>query len=174
VSEPALQITMRAPCKCGSEAGRIEPKQGQNLVYCLGCGGWQYNAPKSETGEAQRSVRSRPDMKPGQKSRILERDSNRCLMCGRLGGPLEDGAVILHVGHILSVDEGPAAGASDAEIWDDSNLFAQCEECNLGQGARSLAPRQAMLLVRAAVQRAERALAKVDAPRKVKERNYDK
>lgn len=142
--------TMRAPCKCGCERGRLESRNGQACVYCAECGAHCYNAPKVETGTATRAVSTRPDIKPKQRARVLARDAHRCLTCGRPAG-----RVILHIGHVLSVDEGRALGATDVELYDDENLIAQCEECNLGTGSRSISPRLALLLIRAAIRRRE-------------------
>lgn len=139
-------VKLRVACRCGGTAGRIDVRSGQNCVFCESCGRYAgYNAPKSETGEQQRRVSSRADMKPSQRSRIFERDGGRCCVCGRSGTE-----TMLHVGHVLSVADGTALGATVAELSSDENLVTMCEECNLGQGRRSLPPRMALLLVRAA------------------------
>jgi 5-methylcytosine-specific restriction endonuclease McrA len=163
VTQPAMYthiIEMSRPCKmCGPGDGRVDPKNGQNCVYCLKCGRMVYNAPRTELGEEPRSVRTRPDIKPSQKARVLERDCSRCLTCGRpAGAPKREDAspVILHIGHVLSVDDGRALGATDEELFDDENLVTVCEECNLGQGSRSLLPRLALRLIRAAKRRTEK------------------
>lgn len=129
---------MRAPCpRCGSTAGRIETRNGQDCIFCLDCGKFCYNAPRAETGREVRSIRTRPDLKPSQRARILARDNCRCIMCGRGPG---DG-ISLVIGHLISVDEGRRYGLADAELFSDENLAAFCEECNSGQGSRSLSPR---------------------------------
>jgi hypothetical protein len=43
---------LRAACpQCGAKTGRIDVRNGQNSVFCTNCDAFQYNAPKSETGE---------------------------------------------------------------------------------------------------------------------------
>lgn len=152
MSDPLLAgtVPLRFPCKqCGCSSGRIEKKSDQNCVYCVSCGKYAgFNMPKRETGEEQRHVSSRPGLKPNQRSRILERDSFQCVLCGK--SPSRNG-IILHVGHVLSVDAGERIGASHDEVWDDENLYTSCEECNLGQGKLSLSPRIALSLLRARI-----------------------
>lgn len=139
---------MRVPCAaCGERVGILTPTNGQNVVRCRRCGRACYNAPKSEMGESVRSIVSRPGIDPAQRARVLHRDGGRCIFCGR-GSP--DG-VILHVGHVLSVAEGRALGVTAAEIFDDFNLAAMCEEDNLGLGAHSLDPLMWLRLVRARI-----------------------
>src|SRR3990167_860876 len=127
---------MQAPCvRCGFVDGRIEQRSGQNCVFCLGCGRMCYNAPKTETGEIQRSVTTvHNGIKPSQRTRIILRANARCELCG-LG---QADGVILHVGHALSVDAGLEFGLTEAVINSDANLLAMCEECNLGLGRLSL------------------------------------
>ena len=138
-------MLMRNPCRvCGWTEGKRDDRNGQACIFCVSCGSFAYNAPKSETGESQRSLRTRPDIKPSQRARILERDGNRCHSCGK-----DSSQVILNIGHVLSVDDGRIIGATDEELFDDENLFTVCEECNSGQGARSLPPRFALRLIRA-------------------------
>lgn len=141
-------FAMRKPCTgCQYPYGRIVKKSDQNCVYCAQCNKYAgYNAPKRETGEEQRHVSSRPGLKPNQRARIVERDNSQCVLCGR--SPARDG-IILHVGHVLSVDDGERIGAKHEELWDDDNLYTSCEECNLGQGKLSLPPRMALSLLRA-------------------------
>ena len=133
---------LRKMCSCGGEHGYILDKNGQAVVKCADCDKYQYNAPKSETGRSTRSV-SRRNMKPSTKARILERDGHRCVTCG---GASKDGFV-LHIGHILSVDEAKKQGVG-REVYDcDENLIAQCEECNLGQSSRPLPARLLLSLI---------------------------
>ncbi len=99
-----------------------------------------YNAPRTETGRPRRSMRSRPEIRPSQRRRILERDSSTCVRCHRSDRPL-------HVAHIISVDDGKKQGLSQSDLFDDENLVAMCEECNAGQGAETLSvPFLAMVL----------------------------
>jgi 5-methylcytosine-specific restriction endonuclease McrA len=126
---------MRAPCPgCGSPAGHIQPRNGQDCVFCAGCGQFCYNAPRAETGREIRSLRSRPDIKPSKRARILERDGYRCFMCGRQPGSREG----LVIGHLLSVADGRQLGIADDELNSEENLAAQCEECNSGLGERTV------------------------------------
>lgn len=122
-----MSFQMRAPCKnCGHEFGSIEMKGGQDCVYCGICGKHQYNAPKTETGRAVRTVTTvHNGIKPGQRSRILLRANSSCELCHSVSKPL-------HVGHLLSVNDGVRQGLTDAEINSDENLAAMCDECNLG------------------------------------------
>jgi hypothetical protein len=126
---------MRAPCRvCKGTTGRIETKNGQDCVLCGGCDRFQYNAPKTETGRAPRTVTTvHNGIKPGQRARVLERDNGRCVLCG--------GKIDLHVGHLLSVNEGLKQGLTDQQINDDENLAAMCAECNLGYSERPVSLR---------------------------------
>ncbi len=134
---------LRAACKhCGGVDGRIEPTNGQNCVFCIGCGKHAYNAPKVETGEAVRHVSDRPEIKPSKRARIIARDGFKCLHCG-----IQAKDTIVHVGHLVAVKEGRDFGLTDAELFDDANLIALCEACNLGQGRRSYTPIEIHLLM---------------------------
>jgi 5-methylcytosine-specific restriction endonuclease McrA len=98
-------------------------------VRCARCGRYAgYNAPRTETGRPRRSLRSRPQLSPSQRSRILERDNSTCLKCGG-DGPL-------NVAHWISVQDGKAVGLSEAELFDDENLLVLCAECNVGRVAK--------------------------------------
>jgi hypothetical protein len=130
---------MSRPCKrCGGLDGVRDDRNGQACIFCIPCTRESteevlvYNAPKAETGEPQTHVKTRPDIKPSQRSRILERDHHRCRECG--GGP-NDG--VLHVGHLVSVDQGKRFGVPDDLLFSDSNLVTTCDACNLGRGSRS-------------------------------------
>lgn len=138
------EFALRQPCRhCSGTEGVIRVAGGQNVVRCKSCNLAQFNAPKRETGESTRSTSTSP-IPPKKRHRILERDGYRCGTCGR-------GAeqVILHVGHVVSIDDGPGLGMSDADLHDDENLVALCEECNLGIGRYSLRARHLLsILVR--------------------------
>lgn len=125
-------ILMRKHClNCGNESGRIETKNGQDCVYCSGCGRFQYNAPKTETGRAPRTVQTVHEaIKPKQRARILLRSNGRCELCGKRES--------LHVGHMLSVKSGMAWGMTEDQLNDDENLVALCDECNLGIGSEPM------------------------------------
>lgn len=149
-------MLMRAPCRwCLSNDGMtatdgtMQSVNGQDVVRCARCGRHCYNAPRSETGKPQRHVRSRPDLKLGQRERILTRDGNRCLLCGI--GP--DHGAILHVSHAMSVEDGRRLGVEDEVLFDDDNLFASCEECNLSMGAESVPARIFLRLIHARLKR---------------------
>ena len=123
------------PCRwCGSTDGILLENNGQNTVYCGECGKHSYNAPKTETGQRPRSVRTvRSRIKPSQQARIFDRDQGRCVLCGAR----EE----LTIGHLLSVEEAYEMGEVGPELHDDANLAAMCEACNLGLGRHSVSPR---------------------------------
>jgi hypothetical protein len=130
-----VRIAMRAPCsRCGCTEGCITTKSGQDTVWCVGCQSYCYNAPRSETGRATRSLRTRPDVRPSQRARILVRDGGACILCHRSGVELE-------IGHLISVHDGRALGMSEAELNGDDNLAAMCKSCNSGLSSSSLPPR---------------------------------
>lgn len=132
---------MRGPCpKCGCTDGRIETRNNQDCVFCAGCNRHCYNAPKTETGRAVRSVSTtRNGIKPQQRARILLRANCHCELCGGLRD--------LHLGHLVSVKDGMARGMTEAEINDDENLAAMCDECNLGVGSETVSLRLAIAMV---------------------------
>ena len=138
---------MRERCRwCNrTDDGRIESRNGQNCVYCAACFRHCYNAPKYETGEAPREVTKivRGGLTLQKKARIRERDGNRCLMCG-VGAD----KALLQVGHFLRVVDGVAAGLTEEEVSDDSNLVTICEACNLVLRDHSLPPRLLPTLIR--------------------------
>lgn len=120
---------------CGIKNASVAPSNGQNVVRCAKCGRHLYNAPKTETGERARTVATlRRGIKPSQQARILDRDHRTCLLCGRAD-------VQLTIGHLLSIEEGVAVGATETELYADANLAAMCEACNLGLGRHSISPR---------------------------------
>lgn len=133
---------MREACRCGNETGRIETKSGQDCVYCLSCGRHCYNAPRAETGREVRRLRTRPDIKPGQRARILERDNATCALCHRADLPLD-------VGHLISVDAGKKLGLDESELYDDENLAAMCQVCNSGLSKTPVSLRFMAALLRA-------------------------
>jgi 5-methylcytosine-specific restriction endonuclease McrA len=127
--------TLRQPCRfCGCTTGCREVRGRQNCIFCDKCGRHAYNAPKTETGDAPRTVETvRRRIKPGQQARMLGRDHGRCVLCGRRDQHLV-------IGHVLSIDEGRTLGATGDLLYDDANLITLCEACNLGQGKRSPSP----------------------------------
>ncbi len=137
---------LRKPCvRCGCTWGRITTKNGQDCVFCGGCGKFLYNAPKTETGRKPRTVTTiHNGITPRQRARVLNRATGRCEMCGCRRE--------LSVGHLLSVDAGVKLGMTEAVLNDDENLSAMCAECNLGIGREPVPLRLmcAILLARAA------------------------
>ena len=109
---------------------------GQDTVRCAHCGAFLYNIPKRESGRERRSVRSRPDIDPAVRAIVLERDRARCVLCGRTP---EDN-VVLHVAHLVSVEDCKQHGVPEAAWNEEYNLRTLCEECNLGEGGRSAHP----------------------------------
>lgn len=141
-------LEMREPCSCGESRGRIVEKGAQDCVYCIGCDRWQYNAPRTETGKAVRSVSTvHKAIRPKQRARILERANRHCELCGKGG--------TLHVGHLLSVEAAMAQGLGDAEINSDENLCAMCDECNLGMGSNPVPVRFVVSLLMARLRNVE-------------------
>lgn len=138
---------MRSACDhCESTTGRIVEKNGQDLVICT-CGKYQYCAPRTETGRKARSLSTtHKAIKPKQRSRIIDRANGRCERCGV---PCNTTRTGLHVGHVVSVKDGHAAGLSDAEINSDENLLAECGECNLGHGSEPIPLRIYIALISA-------------------------
>lgn len=139
-----MSYILREPCRCGNRTGRLETRGGQDCVFCDRCGRHCYNAPRSETGREVRSLRTRPDIKPGKRARVLERDNATCVLCHRHG-------VDLDVGHLISVDAGRKLGLTDAELYDEENLAAMCGACNSGLSARPVSLRFAVALLRARI-----------------------
>jgi 5-methylcytosine-specific restriction endonuclease McrA len=133
--EQSVRIVMRASCpRCGCDDGLLATVGGQDTVRCAECNRFHYNAPRSETGRETRSLRTRPDIRPSQRARILMRDNGTCILCHRCGVDLE-------AGHMISVYDGRKLGMSDAELNSDDNLAAMCKPCNSGLGNESLPPR---------------------------------
>jgi hypothetical protein len=123
---------MRAPCPdCETTYGVIETINGQDTVRCGWCGRFCYNAPKTETGRESRSLRTRPDIKPKQRTQILNRDNQTCLICHRHDVPLD-------VRHLISVKDGLAHGLTETELYHDENLAAMCGPCNSGLSSETV------------------------------------
>lgn len=146
-NEPASGLhVMREACRfCGNQFGVITNTNGQAVCHCSDCGKWLYNVPKAELGTIQRTVTTiHNGIKPKQRARILERATGRCELCGSKDH--------LHVGHLLSVNDGLEMGLTEHEINDDENLSAMCEECNLGLGSITISPRIYVAILRRRLQ----------------------
>lgn len=137
---------MDRPCKrCGAQGtGYLTTRGGQDTVTCGSCGEYAgFNAPKTATGRKVRVIGTRPGIPPSQRSRILERDNYRCILCHRDSE--------LQIGHLISEADGRALGLTDRELYDDENLAAMCAECNSGQSRRPLPLRFCVALLRARI-----------------------
>lgn len=142
-------FALRKPCsKCGFETGFILTVNGQDVVRCEHCQAYQYNAPRVETGRKPRTVQTVHELiTPAIRSRMIDRANSRCERCGKHAAASKTG---LHVGHIISVDEGLRQGLDISIINSDENLICECDECNLGHGKGVLPVRfvVALLLAR--------------------------
>jgi 5-methylcytosine-specific restriction endonuclease McrA len=120
------------PCpRCGGVDAVVRQTGTQLPVTCTRCNRVSYNAPKSELGLVERSVKTlRDDISPSQQARILNRDHGRCIFCGSRDD--------LTMGHLLSVRDGFRLGATREELFDDANLAAMCEGCNAGLSSQSV------------------------------------
>lgn len=123
---------MSRPCKCGSTDGMLTTVGVQDRVDCAACGQYVYFAPKTETGREVRTTKTVHAAITGPKRyRVLARANHQCELCNAVGKPL-------HVGHLLSVDEGVRQGLNDQQINSEENLAAMCDECNLGMKAEAM------------------------------------
>ena len=132
-----ITITMREVCKrCGCEKGVVCPVNGQNVVRCFECNQWAgYNAPRAELGQSTESISSdRSTLKPKRRARLIRRANGRCEACG--AGRSEN--AVLHVGHVLSVNDAKKYDIPQDVYDSDENLIVQCGECNLGQGSATI------------------------------------
>lgn len=145
-----MSYAMRNPCRnCGCTNGILACVGGQDTVRCADCGRHAYNAPRTETGRPRRSLRTRPNISPSQRARILERDNSICLRCNRSDRPLV-------VAHWISVYDGNAFGLSEADLFQDENLLILCDECNAGQGRETLPLRFMATVLRVRIARGRR------------------
>ncbi len=144
-------IPLREPCpKCGAETGYITETGAQDVVRCTECDKFAFNAPRTETGKKVRTVQTvHAAIKPKLRSRILERANGRCEVCGK--GP--ESGCSMHVGHVLSVEQGLAQGLTELELNDEENLISLCDECNLGAGKSTVPIRLLMRILWARVNR---------------------
>lgn len=139
---------LEPPCSnidCRSVEGVIVKVSGQNTLRCAICDKYQNrNVPKSQTGEEQRHVKTREAIKPKQRARIILRAGSACELC-------HANDQLLHAGHMLSLKDGLALGATEEELNDDYNLAALCEACNLGMASESFSPLMWVRLLRARI-----------------------
>lgn len=132
---------MSRPCpECEGFTGELRPVNGANNVYCVPCDAYVYCAPKAET-DPTADPKVRKNIKPRQRVRILLRDNGRCVLCGMADGQL-------HLGHLISIKDGPALGLSIADLNSDENLVTKCAECNLGLNAQSVTARLIAALIK--------------------------
>lgn len=118
---------LRRDCrKCGHRYGIITTKSGQDVVNCEVCGTYDHCAPKVDTGREPRTLRSRPDISPSRRWRILDIHGHACVACHRTG-------VELQLAHLISRDDADRHGFLDEIIDSDLNLAPMCAECNSGQ-----------------------------------------
>jgi 5-methylcytosine-specific restriction endonuclease McrA len=141
---------MREPCRaCDCPEGVLTTKGGQDVVRCADCRAYCYCAPRTETGREPRSLRTRPDIRPGRRSRILMLDNSTCVLCHRDDLPLD-------IGHLISVHDGRELGLTDAQLNSDENLAAMCSPCNSGVGRETLPLRLVVAVLRARTAMAKR------------------
>jgi hypothetical protein len=132
---------------CGCGEASVTETNGQDVVRCLQCDKYLYNAPRTETGRKERSVSTvHSSIKPKQRDRIITRANRRCERCGKSAMASATG---IHVGHILSVAEGLKHGLTEEIINSDENLIGECDECNLGHGKGLLPVRLLVALLAA-------------------------
>ncbi len=122
-----MTFKLRKPCLCGCPDGQITTRNGQDVARCQKCDLFQYNAPKLETGRAQRSLATRPGITPSQRARIFAVHDNACIVCGRRPPDVE-----LVLAHIISREIADRYGMLDALIDSEFNLAPMCPEDNSG------------------------------------------
>ena len=144
VGDDPKPYPLRKPCAgCGASFGRILERGAQDTVRCASCDRWQYNAPRTETGKAVRTVKTTHDAITSKtRARVLMRATGKCELC--LCRPEDTSS--LHVGHIVSVKNGHDFGLSDDEINSAENLAAMCDQCNLGIGKDTIPLRLAIAI----------------------------
>jgi hypothetical protein len=133
VANGAADYPLREKCRyCGATMGTILVVNGQDTVRCGGCGRGLYNAPKTETGRALRTL-TREEVPPGVAYVVKERAHFRCEFCGK--GPME---AVLDVDHLISVHDVQAMGIVVRFANHIDNLAFLCNICNSGKGRKSI------------------------------------
>jgi hypothetical protein len=139
---------------CGGRDGVIYQRSGQIVVRCANpsCSSFNHNfgrgdriycPSKAELGvPATKASDAREPFPPGLRWKVLERDSCRCVFCGRTASS----DVVLHAAHLISVKDGLDAGISAETLNSEENLVTACDRCNLGMRADSIEPRLLLLL----------------------------
>lgn len=139
---------MRSVCECGSVEGTITETGAQDVVRCTICNRFQYNAPRTETGKAVRSMKTTHEaISTKRRAEILSRATWHCELCGRRPSNGSE----LNVGHMLSVADGHGLGLSDADINCDENLASMCSECNAGLGRQTVPARLLVSVIMARI-----------------------
>lgn len=135
-TDQARSHPLRAPCVgCGGLEGVIERRNGQACVFCRSCGRFAYNAPRTETGERQRSAMTvHNGIKPKVHAAVIIRAGRRCELCGAPAAGTEG----LMVDHMLSVNDGLKLGLTEDQLNNIENLAALCPACNHGKGRTTL------------------------------------
>jgi hypothetical protein len=127
-SEEVTSYTLRAPCSdCGASEGYLRRVGLQDTVYCVN-GTYQYNAPRTETGERPVSLSDRNGLTPGQRKRILATYGHACFMCGARPPDVQ-----LHIDHIISRKAAQEAELLDELIDSEDNYAPLCASCNSGK-----------------------------------------
>lgn len=96
-------------------------------LTCGACGLHVKWVPKRDLGLAPDNKRTRPEISPSKRARILAAFNHICVSCKRDDRPLE-------IGHLISIADGHQYGLTDDELFDDFNLVPMCDACNAGQG----------------------------------------
>lgn len=148
VPDPVKGHRLRHQCVCGSTTGMIRERNGQDCVYCDGCSKWLYNAPRTETGRAVRTLASRPAITPSQRAHVMASHDYACVGCGRRAPEVR-----LELDHIISRELADAYGLLDALIDSHWNLAPMCAECNSGK--RWVSEPQVRLMYRCLMMKAQ-------------------
>ena len=130
-------------CKrCGSNSLNTRQNGVHVELFCESCDSHQKFISRRELNLESRTVQSvHKSIKPKLRTKVLLRANTHCEMCGK-------GNVLLHVGHLVSVEAGIEAGLETDQINHDENLCAMCAECNLGLGGDAVPLRLALAILK--------------------------